>query len=136
MGTINTRISIRSSNTFRNTVTFRHDRAYAVETRVDQGTRTITENTSGSPHLLADGSIYYDSSESGSIANQVYVFIRNTTLTANKTITIQFNKNGTRDDVITLGPGQRLHSSHGSVTQLQMISRCFQTTLMVLSSNT
>lgn len=106
MGTLNTRISIRSSNTFRNTVTFRHDRAYAVETRVDQGTRNITENTSGSPHLLADGSIYYDSSESGSTANQVYVFIRNTTLTANKTITVQFNKNGTRDDVITLGPGQ------------------------------
>ena len=46
MGTLNTRISIRSSNTFRNTVTFRHDRAYAVETRVDQGTRNITENTS------------------------------------------------------------------------------------------
>ena len=64
MGTLNTRISIRSSNTFKNTVTFRHDRAYAVESRVDQGTRTITENSSSSPHLLADGSIYYDSSES------------------------------------------------------------------------
>ena len=106
MGTLNTRISIRSSNTFKNTVTFRHDRAYAVETRVDSGTRLITENSSGSPHLLGDGSVYYDASETGAQANQVYVFIRNTTLTTGKTITVQFNKNGTRDDVIVLGPGQ------------------------------
>jgi hypothetical protein len=106
MGTLNTRISIRSSNTFKNTTSFRHDRAYSVETRVDQGTRLITENSSGSPHTLGDGSVYYDSSESGSTSNQVYVFIRNTTLTANKIITVQFNKNGTRDDVMILGPGE------------------------------
>ena len=34
------------------------------------------------------------------------MFVRNTTLTTNKTISIQFNKNGTRDDAILLGPGQ------------------------------
>ena len=82
-------------------ITFRHDRAYAVEDRVDQGTRTIKENSSESL-TLGDGAEYYDSTETGAIANQVYVFIRNTTLTTNKTITVQFNKNGTRDDVMLL----------------------------------
>jgi len=106
MGTINTRISLRSANTFKNLISFRHDRAYSVEDRVDQGTRTIKENSSGSPFTLGNGDEYYDSSETGATANQVYVFIRNTTLTTNKTITVQFNKNGTRDDVILLGPGQ------------------------------
>ena len=106
MGTLNTRISIRSSNAFKNTITFRHDKAYAVEARVDQGTRVIKDNSSGSPHEIASGSDYFDSSESGALANQVYVFIRNTTLALNKTITVQFNKNGTRDDVGLLGPGQ------------------------------
>ena len=106
MGTINTRISLRSANTFKNLISFRHDRAYSVEDRVDQGTRTITENSSGSPYVLGDGTEYYDSSETGATANQVYVFVRNTTTVTNKTITVQFNKNGTRDDVILLGPGQ------------------------------
>ena len=106
MGTINTRISIRSSNTFRNTISQRHDRAYSVESRVDTGTRLITENTSGSPHTLIDGANFYDSAETGAAANQVYVFLRNTSSIAGKTITVQFNKNGTRDDVMLLNAGE------------------------------
>ena len=106
MGTINTRLSIRSSNIFRGSVSQRHDRTFSVETRVDQGTRVIKQNSSGSPHELASGSEYYDSSESGATANQVYIFIRNVSTAAAKTITVQFNKNGTRDDVILLNNGE------------------------------
>jgi len=106
MGTINTRLSIRTANTFRNVIALRHDKAYAVETRVDQGTRLITETSSGAPHTLASGSLYYDASETGATSNQVYIFIRNNTTVALKTITIQFNKNGTRDDVIVLNAGE------------------------------
>lgn len=106
MGTINTRISLRSSNTFRNTISQRHDKTFAVESRVDSGTRSITETTSGSPHTLIDGANYYDSTETGDTANQVLVFIRNTSSKAKKTITVQFNKNGTRDDVILLNSGE------------------------------
>lgn len=106
MGTINTRFSIRSSNTFRNQISQRHDRTIAVENRIDIATRTIKETTSGSPNTLLEGSVYYDAAESGDTANQILVFIRNTTSTANKTISVQFNKNGTRDDVILLGPGE------------------------------
>jgi hypothetical protein len=36
----------------------------------------------------------------------VYVFIRNTSGIGKKTISIQFNKNGTRDDVILLNSGE------------------------------
>jgi hypothetical protein len=106
MGTINTRISLRSSNTFRNTISQRHDRSFSVETRVDQGTRLIKETSIGSPHELASGVNFYDSTESGANANQVYVFIRNNTSTALKTLTVVFNKNGVRDDVILLNGGE------------------------------
>ena len=106
MGTINTRISLRSSNTFRNTISQRHDKTFAVEARVDAGTRNVKETTSGSPNLLIDGANYYDSDESGDTANQVYVFIRNTAGRSGSTITVQFNKNGTRDDVILLNAGE------------------------------
>ena len=106
MGTINTRISLRSSNTFRNTISQRHDKTFAVETRVDTGTRNITENTSGSPHTLIDGANYYDSAETGDTANQVLVFIRNTASKGKKTITVQFNDGTNRDDVILLNSGE------------------------------
>ena len=106
MGTINTRISLRSSNTFRNTISQRHDKTFAVETRVDTGTRNITENTSDSPHTLIDGANYYDSAETGDTANQVLVFIRNTASKGKKTITVQFNDGTNRDDVILLNSGE------------------------------
>jgi hypothetical protein len=106
MGTINTRVSIRTSNTFRNTISLRHDKAYPVESRVDQGTRLIKETTSGSPHELASGTDYYDSSETGALANQVYVFVRNNSAQSGATITVQFNNNGVRDSVIKLNAGE------------------------------
>jgi hypothetical protein len=106
MGTINTRISIRSSNTFRNTISQRHDRTFSVEPRVDSGTRIVKDISSGSPYSLLEGSDYYDATETGDTANQVYVFIRNTSGVAGKTITVQFNNNGTRDDVILLNAGE------------------------------
>ena len=106
MGTINTRVSIRTSNTFRNTISLRHDKAYPVESRVDQGTRLIKETTSGSPHELASGTDYYDSSETGDLANQVYVFVRNNSAQSGATITVQFNNNGVRDSVIKLNAGE------------------------------
>lgn len=106
MGTFNTRFSLRSSNTFRNQISQRHDRTIAVENNVESATRLITQTTSGSPYTLLDGSNYYDAAETGDTANQVFVFIRNTSNLANKMINVQFNKNGTRDDVILLGPGE------------------------------
>jgi len=106
MGTLNTRFSIRSSNTFRNQISQRHDRTIAIENIIDSALRVIKNTTSGSPHTLIEGSAYYDSSESGDVANQVMVFIRNTSTMNNKTITVQFNKNGTRDDVILLNAGE------------------------------
>jgi hypothetical protein len=106
MGTINTRISIRSSNTFRNTISQRHDKSYSVEQQIDSATRVITQTTSGSPYTLIDGNDFYDASETGDTANQIYVFMRNNSNTAGKTITVQFNKNGVRDDVIVLGPSE------------------------------
>jgi len=106
MGTINTRLSIRSSNLFKGSFSQRHDRTFNVETRVEQGTRLIKENSSGSPYELASGAEYYDSTESGAIANQVYIFIRNVASVAAKTITVQFNKAGVRDDVILLNNGE------------------------------
>ena len=106
MGTINTRISIRSSNTFRNVISQRHDKTYNIECQLESATRVITQNSSSSPYTLIDGADFYDSSETGDTANQVYVFIRNNSNNAGKTITIQFNKNGTRDDVMILGPAE------------------------------
>jgi hypothetical protein len=106
MGTINTRLSIRSSNIFRGQISQRHDRTFSVEARVDQGVRVITENSSGSPHELASGTNFYDAAETGSTANQVFIFIRNVASVAAKTITVQFNKNGTRDDVMLLNNGE------------------------------
>lgn len=106
MGTINTRFTIRSSNTFRNQISQRHDRTIAVENQIDLASRSITQTSSSSPYTILDGEDYYDSTETGDTGNQVLVFIRNTTTLANKTITVQFNKNGTRDGVILLGPGE------------------------------
>ena len=106
MGTITTRFTLRSNNTFRNQIAQRHDRTVSVENNIESITRVIKENSGGSPYTLLDGSIWYDSTETGATANQVMVFIRNTTTTAAKTITVQFNNNGTRDAVILLGPGE------------------------------
>jgi hypothetical protein len=106
MGTINTRISIRSSNTFRNVISQRHDKTYNIESQLESATRLITQNTSGSPYTLLSGSDYYDSTETGDAANQVYVFIRNNSNTGGKTITIQFNKNGVRDDVMVIASSE------------------------------
>ena len=106
MGTINTRISIRSSNTFRNSISQRHDRTFSVESQIDSATRLIKATTSGSPYTLFNGADFYDSAETGAGANQVYVFIRNTSTTGGKTLTIQFNKDGTRDDALLLNAGE------------------------------
>ena len=106
MGTITTRFILRSNNTFRNQISQRHDRTVSVENKIESITRVIKENSGGSPYTLLDGADWYDSTESGATANQIMVFIRNTTSTAAKTITVQFNKNGTRDGVILLGPGE------------------------------
>lgn len=106
MGTINTRLSLRTNNTFRNQVSQRHDRTVAIDNDIETATKLVTATTSGSPYTLIEGSDWYKSSESGATANQVYFFVRNTSSVANKTITVQFNKNGTRDDVILLGPGE------------------------------
>lgn len=106
MGTINTRISIRSSNTFRNSISQRHDRTYSIESQIDTATRLIKATTANAPYTLFDGADFYDSAETGASANQVYIFIRNTSVTGGKTLTVQFNKNGTRDDVILLNGGE------------------------------
>jgi len=106
MGTINTRLSLRTNNTFRNQVSQRHDRTVAIDNDIETATKLVTATTSGSPYTLIEGSDWYKSTESGATANQVYFFVRNTSNVANKTITVQFNKNGTRDDVILLGPGE------------------------------
>ena len=106
MAIINARLSIRSSNLFKNSISQRHDRTFRVETSVDNGTRLIKNNSSGSPFTLVDGTEFFDSTESGALANQILVFIRNTTLTTGKTITVQFNDGSARQDVMTLGPGE------------------------------
>ena len=107
MGTINTRITMRSNNTFRNQISQRHDRAFTVESRVDTATRVIKATSSGSPYTLLNGADYYDATETGDTAgNQIYVFIRNTSGTANKTVTVQFNKNGARDAAILINAGE------------------------------
>lgn len=106
MGTLNTRFSLRSSNTFRNLISQRHDRTIAVENHVETSTKLIKATSGGSPYTLLDGADFHDSTESGDTANQVFVFIRNTSKLANKTINVQFNKNGTRDNAILLGPGE------------------------------
>lgn len=106
MGTINTRISIRSSNTFRNAVSQRHDRTFSVEPQLDTATRLITANSAGSPYTLMDGADFYDSAETGDTANQVYVFIRNNSTTAGKTITVQFNDGTNRHPAILISAGE------------------------------
>ena len=106
MGTLTTKLSIRSSNVSRNRISQRHDRLFNVEDRIDNGVRIIKTNSIGSPTVIADGAEYYDSSESGDLANQVYLFIRNVSKTYKKTITVVFNKNGTRDDVALLNNGE------------------------------
>lgn len=106
MGTFNTRFSLRSSNTFRNQISQRHDRTIAVENNINSSTKLITQTTSGSPFTILDGDEYYNASETGATANQIFVFIRNTTTLAGKVINVQFNNNGTRDSVILLGPGE------------------------------
>jgi len=106
MGTINTRLSLRTNNTFRNQVSQRHDRTVAIENNLEFSTKVIKATSSSSPYTLIDGDDYYDSTETGPKAHQVYFFVRNTTTIAGKTINVQFNKNGTRDDVILLGPGE------------------------------
>ena len=77
-----------------------------MEASVDSGTRLIKQNSSGSPYTLADGTEFYDSGESGATANQVMIFIRNTTTVAGKIITVQFNDGSARQDVMILGPGE------------------------------
>ena len=106
MGTLTTKLSIRSSNVSRNRISQRHDRLFNVEDRIDNGVRIIKTNSINSPTTLADGAEYYDSGESGDLANQVYLFIRNVSKTYKKTITVVFNKNGTRDDVALLNNGE------------------------------
>ena len=106
MGTLTTKLSIRSSNVSRNRIIQRHDRLFNIEDRVDNGVRIITSTSISSPTIIAAGSDYYDSTETGDIANQVYVFIRNVSKTYKKTITVIFNKNGTRDDVALLNNGE------------------------------
>lgn len=106
MAIINARLSLRSSNLFKNTISQRHDRTFRVESSADNGTRLIKQNSSGSPFTLVDGTDFFDSSESGVLANQVLVFIRNTTTTTGKIITVQFNDGSARQDVMTLGPGE------------------------------
>ena len=106
MGTINTRISIRSSNTFRNTISQRHDRTIAVEPRVDSGTRVITAITTGTSQTLIEGANYHDAAETGATANQVYVFIRNTSGVAGKVIYVKFLGNSTNIQAITLNAGE------------------------------
>jgi len=106
MGTFNTRFSLRSSNTFRNQISQRHDRTIAVDNHINSSTKLITQTTSGSPFTILDGDEYHDASETGATANQIFVFIRNTTTLAGKVINVQFNNNGTRDSVILLGPGE------------------------------
>lgn len=106
MGTINTRISIRSSNTFRNTISQRHDRTFSVEPRVDNGTRIITAITTGTAQTLIEGANYYDAAETGATANQVYVFIRNTSGVAGKVIYVKFVNGSTNMQPITLNAGE------------------------------
>jgi hypothetical protein len=106
MGTINTRISIRSSNTFRNTISQRHDRTFAVEPRVDSGVRIITATTTGTAQGLIEGANYYDAAETGDTANQVYVFIRNTSGVAGKVIFVKFLNASTNMQPITLNAGE------------------------------
>ena len=106
MGTLTTKLSIRSSNVSRNRISQRHDRLFNVEDRIDNGVRIIKTNSITSPTTLADGAEYYYSGESGDFANQVYLFIRNVSKTYKKTITVVFNKNGTRDDVALLNNGE------------------------------
>ena len=106
MGTLTTKLSIRSSNVSRNRISQRHDRLFNVEDRIDNGVRVIKANSINSPTPIADGAEYYDSGESGDLANQVYLFIRNVSKTYKKTITVVFNKNGTRDDVALLNNGE------------------------------
>lgn len=106
MAIINSRLSLRSSNLFKNSISQRHDRSFRVESLVESGTRLITATSGASPYTLVDGTDYYDSSESGDTANQVFVFIRNTASTAKKTITVQFNDGTNKQDVMTLNTGE------------------------------
>lgn len=106
MGTINTRISIRSSNTFRNSISQRHDRTFAVEPRVDNGTRIITATTTGTAISIIEGSNYYDAAETGDTANQVYVFLRNTSGVAGKVITVQYDDGTNTVQAIKLNAGE------------------------------
>jgi len=106
MGTINTRISIRSSNTFRNSISQRHDRTFAVEPRVDTGTRIITATTTGTAISIIEGSNYYDAAETGDTANQVYVFLRNTSGVAGKVITVQYDDGTNTVQAIKLNAGE------------------------------
>jgi len=118
MGTINTRISIRSSNTFRNNLSQRHDRVYAVESRIDNGTRIITATTTGTAYSLVDGADFYDAAETGDTASQVYLFLRNTSGVAGKVITVQFNDGSNTVQVAKLNAGEfaMLPWSCGSAT--------------------
>ena len=106
MGTINTRISIRSSNTFRNTISQRHDRTFSVEARVDSGTRVITETTTNSAETIIEGASYYKASETGDTANQMYVFLRNTSGVAGKVIFVKFVSGANAIQSITLNAGE------------------------------
>ena len=67
MGTLTTKLSIRSSNVSRNRISQRHDRLFNVEDRIDNGVRIIKTNSISSPTTLADGAEYYDSGESGDL---------------------------------------------------------------------
>lgn len=106
MATINARLSLRSSNLFKNTISQRHDRSFRVEAHVESGTRLIKTTDANSPYTLVDGTDYYDSSETGATANQVMVFLRNISTTGNKTIAVQFYDGTNRQDSILLNAGE------------------------------
>jgi hypothetical protein len=106
MGTINTRISIRSSNTFRNNLSQRHDRVYAVESRIDNATRIIKATTTGTAYTIVDGADFYDAAETGDAANRVYLFVRNTSGIAGKIITVQFNDGTNTVETAKLNAGE------------------------------
>ena len=106
MAIINARLSLRSSNLFKNSISQRHDRSFRVESQVDSGTRLITATSSGSPYTLVDGTDFYDSSETGDTANQVMLFIRNVSTIGNKTISVQFNDGTNRIVGILLNAGE------------------------------
>ena len=95
MATINTRLTLKTKNVFTNTLNLRHDKTFAIAADAERAVKTI-KVAADAPYTLLDEDDY------GGADKQVFVFLRNRSVTAAKYIYIMIGA----QLIMRLSPGE------------------------------